>query len=163
MKNTDFVKELGHLGLTMRLKRISDAMMHEGRRLYNELDVDIEPNWYVIFKLLKSRGAMTVTEMADSILMAHPSVISITNKMISAGYLNSQKDKKDSRKRVLHLSDKALQMLPEFENIWNAGENGIKKAVAGHQALELISALEEQFFTKGFKERTLEQLHKTNK
>jgi len=161
MENKDFVKELGYLGLTMRLKRISDAMMHEGRRLYNDLDVDIEPNWYVIFKLLKSRGAMTVTEIADSILMAHPSVITITNKMMNSGYLISEKDENDSRKRVLDLSDRAIKMLPEYEKIWEAGENGIEKAMEGHNALAFITALEDQFFTKGFKERTLEQLKKT--
>ena len=71
----DFVKELGYLGFTMRLKRISDALMHEGRRLYSELDVDIEPNWFVIFKLLGKHGAMTVTEISERVLMAHPSVI----------------------------------------------------------------------------------------
>ena len=159
MKNNDFVKELDYLGFTMRLKRISDAMMHEGRRLYGEMDVDIEPNWYVIFKLLKSRGSMNVTEISDSIMMSHPSVITITNKMMKAGYLISEKGKNDSRKRVLDLSEKAIKKLPEYEKIWKAGELGIERALKGLNALELISAIEDKFFTKGFKERTLEQLN----
>ncbi|MTI30197.1 hypothetical protein [Xanthovirga aplysinae] len=83
MKENDFAKELQYLGFTMRLKRISDAMLYEGKKLYKELDVDIEPNWYVIFKLLKSRGALSVMDIADSIKMAHPSVITLTNKMIN--------------------------------------------------------------------------------
>ena len=160
MDNSDFVKELGYLGFTMRLKRISDAMMHEGRRLYSELDVDIEPNWYVIFKLLKSRGAMSVTEIAESIMMAHPSVITITNKMMNAGYLVSEKDKDDSRKRVLDLSDRSTRMLPEYEKIWDAGEKGIEIALQGLDGLEFISVLENKFFNKGFKERTVEQINK---
>lgn len=159
MDNNDFVKELGYLGFTMRLKRISDAMMHEGRRLYSELDVDIEPNWYVIFKLLKSRGAMSVTEIAESIMMAHPSVITITNKMMNAGYLVSEKDKDDSRKRVLDLSERSTRMLPEYEKIWEAGEKGIERALEGLNGLDFISTLEEKFFNKGFKERTVEQLN----
>ncbi len=158
MENNDFVKELGYLGFTMRLKRISDAMMHEGRRLYSDLDVDIEPNWYVIFKLLKSRGAKSVTEIAESIRMAHPSVIHITNKMMDAGYLISEKDPTDSRKRVLDLSTRAIKKLPEYEKIWDAGESGVEKALKGLDALELISTLEDKFFDKGFKERTQEQL-----
>ena len=160
MENNDFVKELGYLGFTMRLKRISDAMMHEGRRLYSDLDVDIEPNWYVIFKLLKSRGAQSVTEIAESIRMAHPSVIHITNKMMDAGYLISEKDPNDSRKRVLDLSARSVKMLPEYEKIWNAGEKGVELALEGLNALEIISALEDKFFNKGFKARTLEQLKK---
>lgn len=161
MGQKDFVKELGYLGFTMRLKRISDAMMHEGRRLYNELEIDIEPNWYVIFKLLKTHGAMTVTEIAESILMTHPSVIAITNKMLNTGYLTSEKDKNDSRKRVLDLSELSIRMLPEYDEIWKAGEQAIKKVLEGVNALELISVLEDKFFYKGFKDRTLEQLLKS--
>ncbi|MBL4715159.1 MAG: MarR family transcriptional regulator [Bacteroidetes bacterium] len=158
MRKNDFVKELGYLGFTMRLKRISDAMMHEGRRLYSHLDVDIEPNWYVIFKLLKSRGAMSVTEISESIMMAHPSVITITNKMMDAGYLISEKDENDSRKRVLDLSVRASKKLPEYEKIWEAGESGVEKALEGLNALEFISILEDKFFSKGFMQRTIEQL-----
>jgi len=162
MENNDFIKELGYLGFTMRLKRISDAMMHEGRRLYSELDVDIEPNWYVIFKLLKSRGEMSVMDISESIMMAHPSVIAITNKMIDRGYLVSKKDKIDSRKRVLNLSARAVKMLPEYEKIWKAGEVGVEKALKGLNALEFITTLEDKYFIKGFKDRTIKQL-KNNK
>ena len=162
MDKNDFLKELGYLGFTVRLKRLSDAMMHEGRRMYSELDVDIEPNWFVIFRLLESRGELSVMEISESIMMAHPSVIAITNKMIDKGYLNSEKDKKDSRKRVLDLSARAIKMLPEYEKIWQAGEDGIEKALSGLDALDLISSLEEKYFNKGFAERTIKQL-KTKK
>lgn len=157
-KENDFVKELGYLGFTMRLKRISDAMMHEGRRLYDYLDVDIEPNWYVVFKLLKVRGAMSVMEISDAIMMAHPSVISIINKMTKSGYLISQRDENDSRRRVIDLSEKARKKLPDYEQIWLAGELGVEKALDGMNALDFIAKMEEKFFKKGFKERTLSEL-----
>ena len=156
--NKDFVRELGYLGFTTRLKRISDMMMHEGRRLYSELDIDIEPNWFVIFKLLETRGPMSVTDIAESILMAHPSVITITNKMLASGYLLSEKDKMDSRKRVLGLSDRAVEMLPEYSKIWKAGEDGVESALNGTKALEFLTTLEDVFSQKGFKERTLQKL-----
>ncbi len=159
MHNKDFVKELGYLGFTTRLKRISDALTQEGRKLYSVLDVDIEPNWFVVFKLLKSRGGMSVTEIAESILMAHPSVITITNKMIEKGYLISERDPVDSRKRVLDLTDRAITMLPQFEKIWFAGEKGVENALDGLGGLDFITALENRFLEKGFEERTLDILN----
>jgi len=162
MEDKDFVKELGYLGFTMRLKRISDAMMHEGRRLYSDLDVDIEPNWYVIFKLLNAKGAMGVMEISERIQMKHPSVITITNKMMDAGYLVSEKNASDSRKRVLDLSDRAIKMLPQLEKFWEAGEAGIEEALKGLNALAFIEALENRFYSKTFRDRTLEQLNKSS-
>lgn len=158
MVKDDFIKELGYLGVTTRLKRISDALMHDGRRMYNALGIDIEPNWFVIFELLKAHGPLGVTEIAERIRMAHPSVITIVNKMIEAGYLVSGKDDQDSRKRVLALSDRSMKMLPKYEKIWKEGEQVMIELLESHDALGFISSLEEKLFSKGFKERMLEKI-----
>lgn len=158
MNNQDFVKELDYLGFTMRLKRISDAMIQDGRRLYKELDVSIEPNWYVVFKLLKKEGSLSVTQIAERLLLAHPSVITITNKMLDNGYLNSRKSDEDNRKRVLELSNKAKNELPVFESIWEAGTSAMEKALIDIKGLEFLEVLENRFFDKGFKERTLNEI-----
>lgn len=158
MKENDFIEELGYLSFPMRLKRISDTMLHQGRRLYKELDEDIEPNWFLIFKILKKYKAMTVTEIADKVKLSHPSVISITNKMMKLGYLESSRDKIDFRKRQLVLSEKALKRLPELEAIWEAGGLAVDKALKGLNAMEFISVLEEKFYSKGFNERTIAEM-----
>lgn len=155
----DFAIELGCLGFTMRLKRLSDALIHDGRKMYKELGLDIEPNWYIVFRLIKRQGEMSVTEIADAIHMAHPSVISITNKMMKADYLYSTPCKLDNRRRVLNLTAKALKNLPELERIWDAGERGVIKALADTNAMSMIKTLEERFSDKGFKDRTLEELN----
>lgn len=159
MKDNDFLRELGYLGFTTRLKRISDAMMHDGRKMYKELEVAIEPNWFVIFKILAKNEKMTVTEIAENIQMSHPSVIAITNKMLSKRFLISTKDKDDSRKRMLYLSKKALDNMPEYQKIWDAGTAVLSKALKGLDALNFITEMEKRFKQSSFKERTLAKLN----
>lgn len=159
MKENDFLKELGYLGFTTRLKRISDALMHDGRKMYKELDVEIEPNWFVIFKILTKYEKITVTEIAERIQMSHPSVIAITNKMLVKRFLISEKDKNDSRKRVLYLSEKSIKNMPSYQNIWNAGIAAMEKALKGLDALDFILNMEDRFNNVGFKDRTLSQLN----
>jgi N-acetylglutamate synthase-like GNAT family acetyltransferase/DNA-binding MarR family transcriptional regulator len=156
----DFIKELGLLSIVTRLKRLSDIMIHDGRKLYKELGMDIEPNWYVIFRLLKQNGEMTITEIAENIGFAHPSVISIVNKMIKAGYLNEKKCGLDSRKRLLSLTSKATEKMPEFENVWNAGTAGLKKMLDDLDVLSVLATFEERIFSKGFKDRALAELNR---
>lgn len=156
----DYLKSLGYIAFVTRLKRLSDALMHDGKRLYTELDFDIEPNWFVVFELLKTKGPMSVTEIAEYAQMSHPSVIGITNKMMDNGYLLSEKDPNDSRKRVLDLSDRAIKRLPEFEKVWDAGVRGVEKALDGMNALEHLEKWEKKFNEKGFLERTKTQLNK---
>ncbi|MEP0368085.1 MAG: MarR family transcriptional regulator [Cyclobacteriaceae bacterium] len=155
----DFTTELGCLGFTMRLKRLADALIHDGRKMYKELGIDIEPNWYVVFRLIKKEGELSVTEIAEKIGLAHPSVISITNKMIKADYLYSTPCKLDNRRRVLNLTEKAQAKLPELERIWDAGERGVIKALADTNTMQALAILEKRFGEKGFKDRTLEELN----
>jgi ribosomal protein S18 acetylase RimI-like enzyme/DNA-binding MarR family transcriptional regulator len=156
----DFLRELGQNAVVTRLKRISDAMLHDGRRMYKQLGMDIEPNWFAVFKLLRKRGPLSVTEIADGIRLSHPSVISIINKMIAAGYLSESRSEQDNRKRVLSLTSKAEQQYPEFEKVWDAGTAGFKRMMRDADILGMLDFLEDRIAEKGFRERTLAELEK---
>lgn len=156
----DFLKELGYLAFATRLKRLSDRMMHSGRAMYKSLDMDIEPNWYLIFKLLKRDGQLSVTEIADKLQFSHPSVISINNKMIQKGYLQTTKSATDGRKQLLELTPKAKEALPKFEEVWEAGIIGLDKIIGHTSMLTNISLLEELLDTENFMNRTLQELKK---
>jgi ribosomal protein S18 acetylase RimI-like enzyme len=158
IKDQEFLSQIGTLGFVTRLKRITDAMLHDGRRVYKELGLDIEPNWFVIFALLKERERLTVTEIAAEIGFAHPSVISIVNKMVAAGYVEESRSSKDNRKRLLSLSPKALRKLPEFERIWEAGTAAYNRMFADVDMIRFIDALESSYREKSFAERALEEI-----
>ncbi|MEO9870036.1 MarR family winged helix-turn-helix transcriptional regulator [Ekhidna sp.] len=155
----DFVNELGYLGLSVRLKRLSDAMVHSGRQMYKSLDLDIEPNWFLIFRLLQKYNQLSVTEIAAKLHFSHPSIITMINKMETAGYLNSSVDKSDSRKTNFTLSKKAEENLPRFEEIWTAGTEGVRKLFPEeNNFMDQLEALEIHYSQKDFKTRTLNEL-----
>ena len=155
----DFMEELGYLALATRLKRISDAMVHSGRQMYKSLGLDIEPNWYLIFKLLDRHGTLSVTEIAGKLHFSHPSVITLIKKMKGNGYLESFTDKQDSRKQQVQLSAKAKQNLPQLEKIWEAGTLGVSRLFdPKDDFLGQLEKIERQLNEKDFRERTLNEL-----
>jgi ribosomal protein S18 acetylase RimI-like enzyme len=154
----DFLSELGLNAVVTRLKRLSDAMLHDGKRMYKELGMKIEPNWFVVFKLLSLRGEMPIGEIAEGIGLSHPSAIAIVNKMTAGGYLKESRSSSDSRKRILSLTVKAESEMPEFEKVWDAGTAGFKKMMHDSDILGTLEILESRIAEKGFRERTLEQL-----
>ncbi len=154
----DYIKQLGYLGFTMRLKRLSDAIIHSGRKLYKDLDLEIEPNMFSIFKLLEDKGSKSITEIADAIGLSHPSVIAITNKMIAQDLIYADKDEKDSRKKVLRLSKKAKEKSPEYNKIWELGNSAMDKVLGEHNALEFLEKLETVFEKKDFRQYILMEM-----
>jgi DNA-binding MarR family transcriptional regulator len=155
----DFLKELDHLGLIARLKRLSDTMLYSIRDIYKLKSIDIEPNWHLVFLVLKKHKKRTMTEIAGSFQLSQPAVVKIINKMKKKGYINFVTDTKDNRKRQLQLSQKAIKKLPVFEKIWNAGQESIKKMLDKNgDFLHLLEKLEQQLEQKNFKDRVLNHL-----
>lgn len=162
--NFDLIKELGYKALDSRLKRISDRMSHDVRRFYKEMGIDVEPNWYLVFMLLQKEGEIPITAIAEPLGYTHPSVAVIVKKMADKGYLHVRKDNVDKRKQLVSLSEKALDMLPQLENIWHSCERAILQmlnedlTIIGY--LDQIDAkLESTSFHKRFKQEFLKSLN----
>lgn len=154
----DFVNELGYLALATRFKRLSDVMVHSGRKMYKELGIDVEPNWFLIFKLLKKYESLSVTEMATKLHFSHPSVITLIQKMEQNGYVVAKSDNQDARKKNYSLTSKAIATLPKLETIWEAGTVAVENMFKENSSfLDELEDLEVQFSKQSFKDRTLNQ------
>jgi DNA-binding MarR family transcriptional regulator/N-acetylglutamate synthase-like GNAT family acetyltransferase len=152
----DFLREMGYMGLATLLKRVSDTMIHSGRQMYKSLNLDIEPNWYLIFKLLEKHETLSVTEMAQKLHFAHPSVITIVEKMKEKGYLKTYANLSDKRKQQFTLSDKAQEVLPKLHEVWASGVKGMQNIFNNNNLLIELEKLESALVEKNFKDRTLE-------
>lgn len=148
----DFLLELGHIGFTARIKRISDLLIYSAREHYKSINIGIEPNWHLIFLLLKKEDQLTVTEIAHRLQFSHPAVIKIVKKMKESGYLESITDTQDSRKRFIRLSKYAIQKLPVFETEWENIQIVIKELV-DDDFLMRVNLLEQKLNDKSFIER----------
>ena len=152
----DLIKELEYMGLAPWLKRISDTMVHSGRQMYKSLGFDIEPNWHTIFLLLEKHGTLSVTEIAGKLKFAHPSIISIVEKMRANGYLESYTNPDDKRKQQYKLTEKAVENLPKYKELWLCGVKGIQELFNFDILSNELEKLEDALTEKSFKDRTLE-------
>lgn len=85
----DVIRSLGYKTLDSRFKRISDRMSHDIRKLYKEYNIDVEPNWHLLFMYLMEHKKSSIAEIAQGLGYAHPSVVIIVQKMTNKGYLTS--------------------------------------------------------------------------
>ncbi|GAB3011247.1 hypothetical protein GCM10027284_33170 [Cyclobacterium sediminis] len=145
-----------HLTFTARLKRISDNLLYGAKDLYKTLNLEIEPNWHLIFLLFKEKNTLTITEIAEKLKISQPGVIKIVNKMKTNNYLKAEKDKKDSRIQLLKLTTKAKKELPKLEGIWSAGEKTIADILDNNtEIFEQLDRIENAILKSNYKERTL--------
>lgn len=137
----DFIKEQGYKALDNRLKRISDRISHDTRKFFKQIDIDVEPSWHLVFKLLKEKNMLTMAEIAQQLGYTHPSMVVMLKKMTAKGYIVSEKDIVDKRKQNIKLTKKSHDLLPELEQIWNSCEYAIYKML--NKDLSIIKHLDE--------------------
>ena len=136
----DFIKELGYRALDNRLKRISDRMMHDTRKFFKAIDLDVEPSWHLVFKLLKENESLNMVEMAEQLGYTHPSMVIVLKKMTLKGYLVSERDAQDKRKQNVRLTEKSRKLLPQLEQIWESCELALLKML--NEDLSIIPHLD---------------------
>ncbi|WBX75765.1 MarR family winged helix-turn-helix transcriptional regulator [Tenacibaculum ovolyticum] len=150
------MKQYDYLTFTARLKRISDNLLYSAKDLYKTLNLEIEPNWHLIFLLFKEKQTLTITEIAEKLKISQPGVIKIVNKMKAKKYLKSEKDKKDSRIQLLKLTTKAKKELPKLGEIWLASEKTIIDILDNNPTIfEQLDRIENAISESNYKKRTL--------
>ncbi|MFZ4929449.1 MarR family winged helix-turn-helix transcriptional regulator [Chryseobacterium sp. Mn2064] len=127
--DTDFIKQMGYKALDSRMKRISDKIAYSVKKLYKDHKIEIEPHWYLVFMLLRDRGQLSIAEIAEALGYAHPTLVVTVKNMNSKGYLIVEKDPVDKRKQMISLSQKSIEMMPQFEILWNSCEAAILKLI----------------------------------
>ncbi|MCK0132531.1 MarR family transcriptional regulator [Flavobacteriaceae bacterium F08102] len=150
----DFLIKMGYTGLTGRLKRLNDQFVYQTKQFYDDLGVDIEPNWHMIFLLLEKEERLTVMDMANATRISHPGIIKLLNKMKKNGYVSSKKDVDDQRKRYWFLTKKAKEKLPELHTYWEAGDLALRELLENNdELLTLLQVVEKNIYEIDYTQR----------
>jgi DNA-binding MarR family transcriptional regulator len=156
----DHLSALGSLALSARMKRVSDMMVREAHVLYRELELGIEPNWYLVFLLLDEHKKLSVTEIATALGWSHPSVVSLVGAMQDAGFVAAEEDATDRRRTLLKLSARGRAQLKTARPVWDASRRAIEALMAesGVDWMRGLDALEAALRERGYRQRTLDAM-----
>jgi DNA-binding MarR family transcriptional regulator len=160
----DFLRELEFLGVTARIKRLSDTLSTSIKVLYKENGFDIEPSWHLLFLFLKKQPQSTMSEIAEALQYSQPAITKIINRMKAKGYIDVMVDKNDSRKKILTLSKRAKRELPKFEKVWDAGQKSIREILkTKKEFINYLEIFETEIKLHSFNERALTKLEKSSR
>jgi ribosomal protein S18 acetylase RimI-like enzyme/predicted transcriptional regulator len=156
----DVIRRLGPLALASRFRRLAEWLYKDAPRIYRESSVDFEPRWFPLFYLLKDSAAVPVTEAASALGFTHPAINQIAGQMAKRGLLQSVKDKKDERKRLLRLTRKGKAMVLALEPVWTDIQAAADEVLteAGGGFLEAVGRLEDALNKKSMYERVMDRV-----
>lgn len=107
------------LSISLRLRQLGETLLRDQRRIYELYSLDFDPKCFPVFHQLSLHPeGMTIMELARTLGVTHPAVIKQARSLERDQWIQS-KQVKDLRKRLLVLTQKGLQRLPELQVAWN--------------------------------------------
>jgi DNA-binding MarR family transcriptional regulator len=157
---TDLVKELGELALATRLKRLSDRLILDVSKIYNEQGFDFDPRWFALMQLLQKNGIISIVDASNVLKISHPAVVQLADQLEKKNILITSKDKHDGRKRNLGLSVKGKNLLSELSPVLKYIEEANRDFLAstGYDILSIIEKLENALEVKSMYHRVREKI-----
>lgn len=112
------IDQSGILAISTRLQRLSEQLRKDGLQIYKANGIDFEPKWFPVVYSLQANEALSVVEIANIIGYTHPSTISLLKELEALKLVRSRKDKTDTRKRMISLTEKGRQLVTEMQPLW---------------------------------------------
>lgn len=156
----EFLKQLGEVAFGTRLRLLTDRFIQDGAKIYQKQNIDFEPRWFTMFYLLSQRSPLSISEITSELGYTQPAVTQIANIMVKKGIVKVIKDKTDTRKRLLALSPKGLDMISELKPVWHGFEYAVKDLFTetGFDMMYIISKLENALDEKDMYHRISEKI-----
>jgi MarR family transcriptional regulator, organic hydroperoxide resistance regulator len=136
----DYVREAGPAAIGARLRRLSNEVDGDARRLYAEFGVVFEQRWLGLLDLLSRHGPLTVGELAGALGISHPSVSQSRQSLARAGLIAWERDGQDQRRRKLRLTEEGSALVARLAPLWQALDEAAKEI--DREAGSAVAALE---------------------
>ncbi len=141
----DVIKDLGHLALGTRLKRLGDRLQMQTQVILDEAGVPVPASHLPPLACLKRRGALTVGELSRSLGVSQPGVTRMARSLEEAGLVRSRAAADDRRARVLELTPAGRNLFARLEKGTFPGIEAAVREACGEATgnlLENLAALE---------------------
>lgn len=155
----DFVKDLGFLGVTARLKRLSDSISYSIKEMYKQQNIKFEPSWHLYILFLQEHPLSSMTEISESLKISLPAVYKVCNKLEESGLIKIVASETDKRKKCIKLTSQAENELLNLNEIWQAGSKAVADMLANNRRfLHTLENFENENDKLSFDQRVKQQL-----
>ncbi len=146
------------VGLGTLLRHVLDEMDNDIATVLADLGTPgYRPRFSAIVRALVARGPVPIGELARAIAVTHSAASQTVAQLADRGFVELRPGE-DARQRVVHLTDKALALLPKIEAEWAATASAATEldAELPFPLAELVPAIAAALARRSFRQRILE-------
>lgn len=108
MRRSDFLSTLGPAFVAHRFRRASQMFLEGSSGFLAAHGFHAPPRSASTMLLLRERGPLGVTEIAQTLKLSHPLIIKLADALAAQHLVEEQKDPRDQRRRLIALTPEGL-------------------------------------------------------
>jgi DNA-binding MarR family transcriptional regulator len=142
----DIVRELGHLALGSRLKRLGERLQTQTQEVLKEAGISLPASHFPLLAALDRLGPLSVGEIAQAVGVSQPGISRMLESLEGDGLVDSQRTADDRRLRPIALTKAGRQLVARSKQlVWPRIEAAVMNACADASGplLAQLSALED--------------------
>jgi DNA-binding MarR family transcriptional regulator len=146
----DVVKDLAHLALGTRLKRLGERLQAQTQVVLGQLGFELPAGHFPILAALDRLGTLNVGELTEAVGVSQPGVTRLLDKLQADGLVQSAQSADDRRVRAIELTRSGRQLIARAKRTaWPAVAAAVADACAGpaEALLPALAALEDALAT----------------
>ncbi len=154
--------DYGPLLLGSRLRKVSEALYAGVDEVYRGAGVELPSRCFPILFLLRDRGSLGISELAQKLGQSHPAVSQMSRKLLRHRLVKESPDPRDDRRRLLSLSPRARAVMSRLEPVWNAIVAAVADLESEHPLSQHLTAVDRALEARGFAARIRSRLEEPN-
>jgi DNA-binding MarR family transcriptional regulator len=107
-------------GLGTQLRHLIDLLDGAVSAAYEEAGIDYRPRYTPVMRALEGGAPHTVSQIAEAAGITQPAATQTVALMIKEGLLEASPGVHDARQKVVRLSARGQQLLPQLRLCWQA-------------------------------------------
>lgn len=161
----NLVKQLGEVAFGTRLRLLTDRFLGDAAKTYKSLSIDFEPRWFATYYLLSLRSPLSISDITIELGYTQPAVTQIVNILLKKGLVKIVKHKEDTRKKMLALSPKGMELLPTLEPVLDGFVYALRELFeeTGYDMLQVIDKIETALNEKDMFTRVTQKIKELQK
>lgn len=133
----NYISELGILGTATRLRILSENLTSMIKEFYQSHDLDFEPRYFPLLKLLKQYPNISLADAAKQLGVSHAAINANVTALYKKDLVDIVKDTQDARAKSLSLTYAGEILYTRLEPAWFI----LKKSLEDNMPQNLINVL----------------------
>lgn len=108
------------------LEHLLSTLDHDAVRVYRSVGLTAyRPRYTPVVRLLAERGKATIRDIADATSLTHSAASQTVAQMARDALVTTRPGTADRRERLIELTEKARDMLPQLRRCWSAMDDAL--------------------------------------